>query len=108
MEHPIEEVGPLLQQRLNCEAVLITRGEEGMSLFEGKGKRLHIPAVARQVYDVTGAGDTVVSTLALAMSTGAPIRDAAALANHAAGVVVGMVGTASVTRAQLKEALNHA
>ena len=108
MERPIDEVGPLLQQRLNCEAVLITRGEEGMSLFEGKKKHLHIPAVARQVYDVTGAGDTVVSTLALAMSTGAPIRDAAALANHAAGVVVGMVGTASVTRAQLKEALTHA
>ena len=107
-EHPIDEVGPLLQQRLNCEAVLITRGEEGMSLFEGRKKRLHIPAVARQVYDVTGAGDTVVSTLALAMSSGAPLRDAAALANHAAGVVVGMVGTASVTQAQLKEALTHA
>ena len=108
MEHPIDEVGPILQQRLNSEAVLITRGEAGMSLFESQRKPLHIPAVARQVYDVTGAGDTVVSTLALAMSTGAPLRDAAALANHAAGIVVGMVGTASVTRAQLKDALTHA
>lgn len=105
--HPIDEVGPLLRKRLNCQAVLITRGEHGMSLFEDNQKHWHIPAVARQVYDVTGAGDTVVSTLALALSVGASIREAAVLANRAAGVVVGMLGTASVTPAQLKEALYH-
>jgi len=106
-DHPIDEVGPLLRKRLNCQAVLVTRGEQGMSLFEENQAHWHIPAMARQVYDVTGAGDTVVSTLALAISTGASIREAAVLANQAAGVVVGMLGTASVTPAQLKEALHH-
>jgi D-beta-D-heptose 7-phosphate kinase/D-beta-D-heptose 1-phosphate adenosyltransferase len=106
--HPIDEVGPLLRKRLNCKAVLVTRGEHGMSLFEENQAHWHIPAMARQVYDVTGAGDTVVSTLALAISVGASIREAAVLANQAAGVVVGLLGTASVTPAQLKEALNHA
>ena len=103
----IEEVGRHIQKQLNCQTVVITRGEHGMSLFESKGKGWHIPAMARQVYDVTGAGDTVVSTLALAMSAGASIRDAAILANCAAGIVVGMVGTASVTQAQLGEALAY-
>jgi len=106
--HPIDEVGPLLRKRLNCKAVLVTRGEHGMSLFEENQAHWHIPAMARQVYDVTGAGDTVVSTLALAISAGASIREAAVLANRAAGVVVGLLGTASVTPTQLKEALNHA
>ena len=106
--HPIEEVGPLLRKRLNCKAVLVTRGERGMSLFEDNQGPWHIPAMARQVYDVTGAGDTVVCTLALAISAGATLREAAVLANRAAGVVVGMLGTASLTPRQLKEALNHA
>ena len=106
--HPINEVGPLLRKRLNCKAVLVTRGEHGMSLFEENQDHWHIPAMARQVYDVTGAGDTVVSTLALAISVGASIKEAAVLANRAAGVVVGMLGTASVTPPQLKDALSHA
>jgi D-beta-D-heptose 7-phosphate kinase/D-beta-D-heptose 1-phosphate adenosyltransferase len=106
--HPIDEVGPLLRKRLNCKAVLVTRGEHGMSLFEENQAHWHIPAMARQVYDVTGAGDTVVSTLALAISAGANIKEAAVLANRAAGVVVGMLGTASVTPIQLKDALYHA
>ena len=75
-----------------------------MSLFEGHNEPWHIPAQARQVYDVTGAGDTVC-TLALALSAGASMREAATLANHAAGIVVGMVGTATVTTKQLAEAL---
>lgn len=104
----IHDVGHLLRQKLGCEAVLITQGEQGMSLCESNGSSWHIPAVAREVYDVTGAGDTVVSTLALAMSVGASMRDGAVLANHAAGIVVGMVGTACVTQAQLKEALRNA
>jgi D-beta-D-heptose 7-phosphate kinase/D-beta-D-heptose 1-phosphate adenosyltransferase len=87
--------------------VLITRGEKGMSLYEGKDVSWHIPAQARQVYDVTGAGDTVIGTLALALSTGASMRDAATLANHAAGIVVGMVGTATLSAQQLSEALGH-
>ncbi len=106
-EIAIEQIGTSLQKRLQCHAVVVTRGEEGMSIFEQNGRSWTIPAVARQVYDVTGAGDTVVSTLALALSTKAPIADAAMLANHAAGIVVGVVGTATVTRSQLQHVLTH-
>ena len=102
---PIEQIGGLLQKQLQCQAVVITRGEEGMSIFDHNSRSWTIPAVARQVYDVTGAGDTVVSTLALAMSAKAPLPDAAMLANQAAGIVVGMVGTATVTPSQLKEVM---
>lgn len=104
---PIKQIGRALQQRLQCQSVVVTRGEEGMSIFEQNGRSWTIPAVARQVYDVTGAGDTVVSTLALALSARASISDAAVLANQAAGIVVGMVGTATVTRSQLQHALTH-
>lgn len=104
----IHEIGHSLRQKLGCEAVLVTRGEQGMSLCESNGYSWHIPTMARQVYDVTGAGDTVVSTLALAMSIGASIPEASIMANYAAGVVVGQVGTASISKAQLKEAIQHA
>ncbi len=107
-DQAVLQSGDILRQRLGCECVLITRGEKGMSLFEANGSHWHIPTVARQVYDVTGAGDTAIGTLALAMATGASIRDGAVLANHAAGIVVGMVGTATVTAQQLTEALTHA
>jgi D-beta-D-heptose 7-phosphate kinase/D-beta-D-heptose 1-phosphate adenosyltransferase len=107
-DQAVFQAGDILRQRLGCECVLITRGEKGMSLFEANGSHWHIPTVARQVYDVTGAGDTAIGTLALAMATGASIRDGAVLANHAAGIVVGMVGTATVTARQLTEALTHA
>jgi D-beta-D-heptose 7-phosphate kinase/D-beta-D-heptose 1-phosphate adenosyltransferase len=101
-------VGARLLRRLEVEALLITRGEQGMSLFErGRGVH-HIPAVAKEVYDVTGAGDTVISALTLALAAGAPMREAAAIANHAAGVVVGKVGTAVVTRGELAAALREA
>jgi len=103
----IQQIGQTLQHRLQCQAVVVTRGEEGMSIFERQGRSWTIPAVARQVYDVTGAGDTVVSTLALALSAKASIADAAMLANHAAGIVVGMVGTATVTRSQLQQVIMH-
>jgi D-glycero-beta-D-manno-heptose-7-phosphate kinase len=106
-EAAILEAGRHLHQRLGCQAVLITRGERGMSLIEGAGRVTHIPTVARQVFDVTGAGDTVVATLALALAAGATMRQAAVLANHAAGIVVGMVGTSTVTAAQLDEVLLH-
>ncbi len=103
----INEAGAVIRQRLGCQSVLITRGEKGMSLYEGDGASWHIPTKARQVYDVTGAGDTVISTLALALSVGASMKNSATLANYAAGIVVGMVGTATVTPKQLSEALNH-
>ncbi len=102
------DAGEILRQRLGCQSVLVTRGEKGMSLFEADGGAWHIPTLARQVYDVTGAGDTVIGTLALALATGASIRDAAVLANQAAGIVVGMVGTATVSAQALSEALTHA
>ncbi len=102
----VNQAGEIIRQRLGCQSVLITQGEKGMTLFEADGSRWQIPTVARQVYDVTGAGDTVVGTLALALATGASIRAAALLANHAAGIVVGMVGTATVTGKQLSEALS--
>lgn len=103
----INQAGALIRQRLGCRSVLITRGEKGMSLYEANGVDWHIPTRARQVYDVTGAGDTVIGTLALALSTGASMNDAAVIANQAAGIVVGMVGTATVTAQQLSEALAH-
>ena len=95
--------GALLLKRLQCNAVLVTRGEYGMSLFERGGRVTHIPPVAREVFDVTGAGDTVISTLTLAMAASANMVDAAKLSNYAAGIVVGVVGTASVRPDELKQ-----
>ncbi len=97
----LERAGRELVRRWNAEAVLITRGEEGMSLFVESGKTKHFPTVARHVFDVTGAGDTVIATCALAIGGGADLPTAAILANHAAGLVVGEVGTATVTAARL-------
>lgn len=93
--------GQRLLADVGCQAVLITRGEEGMSLFTDDGAVTHIPTVAREVYDVTGAGDTVIATLTLALATGASFREAAVMANHAAGVVVAKLGTATVSRDEL-------
>ena len=107
-DRAVNEAGEIIRQRLGCQSVLVTRGEKGVSLFESDGSSWHIPTMARQVYDVTGAGDTVVGTLALALAAGASVRDGAVLANHAAGVVVGRVGTATITTKQLTEALMHA
>jgi rfaE bifunctional protein kinase chain/domain len=100
-EAGLVEAGRRILASIDCRAVLVTRGEEGMTLFTDGGEVTHIPTVAREVYDVTGAGDTVVATLALALATGASLTEAAVLANHAAGVVVGKVGTATVTREEL-------
>jgi D-beta-D-heptose 7-phosphate kinase/D-beta-D-heptose 1-phosphate adenosyltransferase len=98
--------GKALLRKSGAKAILITRGEEGMSLVErGRKAFFHIPAQARQVFDVTGAGDTVIGTLAVGMGAGAPLRDAALLANIAAGVVVGEVGTVPITLEKLAAAL---
>jgi len=98
-------VGQRLLARLKARAVLITRGEQGMSLFEVGRAVTHIPTFAREVYDVTGAGDTVMAVLTLALAAGAPMRDAAVLANYGAGVVVGKRGTATVNRGELVRAI---
>ena len=103
-DQTIDEAGAMIRQRLGCQSVLITRGEKGMSLYERNGASWHLPTKARQVYDVTGAGDTVIGTLALALSAGASIKTGAVMANYAAGIVVGMVGTATVSPKQLSEA----
>jgi rfaE bifunctional protein kinase chain/domain len=97
--------GDALLRRLRCQALLVTRGEEGMTLFRAAGRPLHIPTAAREVFDVTGAGDTVMATLALALCAGAALPEAAMLANHAAGVVVGKLGTATVTSEEVLGAL---
>jgi len=94
-----------LLRDVECDAVLITRGEEGMSLFEREEGFTHIPTVARQVYDVTGAGDTVMAVLALCLAVGADLVTAAHLSNHAAGVVVGKVGISTVSRKELEAAI---
>jgi len=98
------EAGFGLRQKLDAEAVLITRGEEGMSLFTSEG-HTHFPTRARRVYDVTGAGDTVVATIAVALAARAPLPEACVLANHAAGLVVAELGTAAASAAMLVESL---
>lgn len=90
-----------LLEKVGCQAVLITRGEAGMALFERGRDLVTIATIAREVFDVTGAGDTVIATLALGLAAGAPFAEAAALANIAAGVVVGKVGTATVSREEI-------
>jgi rfaE bifunctional protein kinase chain/domain len=87
----------MLREKLNCDAVLITRGDRGMMLLEGDGEPVYVDTAAREVYDVTGAGDTVIATLAAALAAGASLIEAAGLANHAAGIVVGKVGTATAS-----------
>ena len=92
--------------RENLQAnVIITRGEKGMLLYEGSHETFSIPTKAKEVYDVSGAGDTVVATLALAIASGASLKDAAILANHAAGITVGKIGTSTVSPQELIDAL---
>lgn len=89
-----------LRAMLNLQAVLLTRSEEGMTLFDAQGE-LHVPTVAREVFDVTGAGDTVIATLATMAAAGMSLRDAVPIANRAAGIVVGKFGTATVNYSEL-------
>lgn len=101
-ERSLERAGRAIMKSLHCPQLLITRGEEGMSLFE-PARITRIPARSREVFDVTGAGDTVIATLALARGAGASWLDAATLANHAAGIVVSKLGTEVVTARELVE-----
>lgn len=104
-EETLLRVGEILLNKLGCKLLLITRGEEGMMLFESGGEITQIPTIAREVYDVTGAGDTVISTLTVALTAGATLKEASAIANYAAGIVVGEAGTAAVTRSKLKDVI---
>jgi D-beta-D-heptose 7-phosphate kinase/D-beta-D-heptose 1-phosphate adenosyltransferase len=99
----LEKMGRKLLKRLRCDALVITQGEKGMTIFERHQKPYRVPTLAKEVYDVTGAGDTVIGTMALALGTGprVSVKDAASLANCAAGIVVGKVGTAIVSKAEL-------
>jgi rfaE bifunctional protein kinase chain/domain len=103
----LRKAGRLLMKRLRCDALVITRGEEGMAIFEPHQEPFLVPTVAKEVYDVTGAGDTVIGTMALALATGASVKTAASLANEAAGIVVGKMGTATVSRQELIQAIKE-
>jgi D-beta-D-heptose 7-phosphate kinase/D-beta-D-heptose 1-phosphate adenosyltransferase len=101
------EKGSVLLQQHDFGALLVTRGEKGMTLLQRGEPPRHLPTHAREVYDVTGAGDTVISVLAAALAAGLPLYSATQLANHAAGVVVGKLGTASVSVDELRAALHE-
>ncbi len=106
-EESLKEVGKHLLDGFANQAVLITRGEEGIVLFERSGKVTNVPTVAKEVYDVTGAGDTVISTLTLSLAAESDFPQAAVLANYAAGIVVGKVGTAVVTPEELRRVVTE-
>jgi len=101
----LDAVGRILLNRLACRGVLITLGDQGMRLFREGCRPIGIPTAAREVYDVSGAGDTVISAFTLALAAGASMEDAAIVGNYAAGVVVGKVGTATVSRREIIEAM---
>jgi rfaE bifunctional protein kinase chain/domain len=104
-EQDLVEVGRQLLQQLQARSILITRGERGMSLFQDSGEITHIPTTAKEVFDVTGAGDTVIAVLTLALAVGADAKQAAVLSNYAAGIVVGEVGTATLKASELEDAM---
>ncbi len=99
-EADLQRRAQALRERLRLDAVLLTRAEAGMSIFDAEG-HLHVPSVAREVFDVTGAGDTVIATLACLVAAGLSLRDAMPLANRAGGLVVGKFGTAGVRYEEL-------
>lgn len=101
----LTEAARLIRERLSCDAVLITRGDRGMMLCEGELDPVLVETSAREVYDVTGAGDTVIATLAAALAAGVPMREAAEFANQAAGIVVGKLGTATATAKEVLDSI---
>jgi rfaE bifunctional protein kinase chain/domain len=104
-EASLQQAGTQLLDLWQAEAILVSRSEAGMSLFKRGMTVQHFPTTAHEIFDVTGAGDTVLATCALALGAGATLEEATILANHAAGIVVGKVGTATVTPSELKAAL---
>ena len=97
----VSRAGRELLRKLECEGILITLGEDGMSLFERGGRHTAIPTVAQEVFDVAGAGDTVIATFTLALASGATMEQAARMANVAAGIVVGKLGVATASQEEL-------
>lgn len=106
-ETSLSNAASRLLKELNLASLLITRSEAGMSLFNADGTSLHIPTVAREVFDVTGAGDTVLALLSLGLAAGMPLAEAARLANTAAGIVVGKLGTSTVTPDEIMAEVGH-
>ncbi len=106
-EQDLIKKGFQLIEKLHLEALLITRSEQGMTLLHRKSQVLHIPAQAQEVFDVTGAGDTVIATLGAALAAGETLESACVLANQAAGIVVGKLGTATVSPLELEACVVH-
>jgi len=106
-EDSLVKIGGALLSKLKCEAALMTLGENGMQLFEKSGRVTHIPTVAQDVFDVSGAGDTVIGAFTLALAAGAGMTEAAHISNFAAGIVVGKVGIAVVTQEELTRAMSR-
>ncbi|MDR2398985.1 MAG: D-glycero-beta-D-manno-heptose-7-phosphate kinase [Endomicrobium sp.] len=104
-DEDIEGLGKKILKTLNSESVVITRGEKGMTLIEPNNKITNIPTRAKEVYDVTGAGDTVISTMTLALAAKADLLSAAEIANFAAGIVVGKIGTATTNAKELEQVI---
>ncbi|OXX28825.1 bifunctional D-glycero-beta-D-manno-heptose-7-phosphate kinase/D-glycero-beta-D-manno-heptose 1-phosphate adenylyltransferase HldE [Vibrio sp. V08_P9A1T1] len=105
-EQELVEKGFALIEQFDLGALLVTRSEHGMTLLQRNQKPFHLPTLAKEVYDVTGAGDTVISVLAASVAAGKPLDEACALANAAAGVVVGKLGTSTVSTIELAEAVH--
>lgn len=97
--------GQAIFDLLGCDTLLTTLGPEGMALFESRESVWRIPTMAQEVFDVTGAGDTVIATAALSLASGHSLTDACLLANYAAGIVVGHVGAATATQEMLRNAV---
>ena len=104
-DESLETAARAIRERLACDAVLVTRGDRGMMLLEANNDPVHVQTAAREVFDVTGAGDTVIATMAAALAGKSSLTDAALLANHAAGIVVGKVGTATATMNEILETI---
>jgi len=106
-EKTLIDAGRELIKKLNCKSLIITRGDEGMTIFEKNNRITHIPTCAREVYDVSGAGDTVIATLTLSHSAGLSMKEAAVVANHAAGIVVGKMGTAVTNQEEILKSMKE-
>jgi D-glycero-beta-D-manno-heptose-7-phosphate kinase len=104
----VDALGASILKKLKCRTVLVTRSERGMSLYESNGKTTHIPSQAKEVFDVTGAGDTVISVFSLALAAGCTYPEAAYISNAAAGVVVAKLGTATCSPKELARAVREA
>lgn len=104
-EKTLIKAGTQMLDKLHCRSILITQGKDGMALFESDDRIYHIPTIAQHVFDVTGAGDTVIGTLCLGLASGMDMKSAAVVSNYAAGIVVGEVGTSTVTAKQLKKVI---